>query len=188
MTDGGISLESLSSSIDVDRRLPFASFISAHICLTTVELTSRYRGSPSRNIVRSGHTSGPYSIGPHVLSICRCRSSGPSAAHVRIPRKKRVAFWVRAYLQMYPSTTGYPAEREREREIVANDENRRHGLRGNRGRTYCTFHLHVFASRSISVVASAEHLPQYLRARLRRDVVNLIGVHADAAYHSAVSA
>lgn len=74
--------------------------IFAHSCLVNVELTCRYFGSPSKNIVRRGHTNGPSNSGPHEFSICNCRSSCPSADQVRIPRKKMVAFWVLAYLHM----------------------------------------------------------------------------------------
>ena len=74
--------------------------IFAHSCLVKVELTCRYLGSPSKKIVRRGHTNGPSKSGPHEFSICNCRSSCPSADQVRIPRKKMVAFWVLAYLHI----------------------------------------------------------------------------------------
>lgn len=105
-TQLGTNLDSSSSFSFTSSPFPSIALcrMSAHILRTTVELTSLYLGSPSRNIVFKGHT-GPSNTGPHEFNICKCLSSGPSADHVRIPLKNIDAFWVFAYLQMYPVTT-----------------------------------------------------------------------------------
>jgi hypothetical protein len=113
-THRGTNLDSSSSSSSsfffAPSALPQASpplrrrITLPHIILVLVELTLVYLGSPSRNIVLNGHIP-PRRRGPHEFSICSFRSSGPSASHVRIPLKKRDAFCVLAYLQMYPVTT-----------------------------------------------------------------------------------
>jgi hypothetical protein len=53
-----------------------------------VELMWLYSGFPSKNCVGIGNHKGPSSKGPHVLRICRARSSRPSFSQLRMPRKK----------------------------------------------------------------------------------------------------
>ncbi len=87
ITHSGTNLVSSSSSACTSTspfNLRFRIF--AHSCRVTVELTCRYFGSPSKNIVCRGHTNGPSNSGPHEFSICNCRSSCPSADQVRMPR------------------------------------------------------------------------------------------------------